>query len=547
MKKVFDNLFFRISVVAVLFIAFGIMLAYSAKTDSLTSDEPVHISAGYLKTYGDFRFNFEHPPLINYLSGWSVRLLVNPQKSLHNPNEQYAYGDDFLFLSGNNAQDIIFAARIPVVILSLLLALVIFLWARRLWGYWGGVIALTLTVFCPTMLAHGHLATTDMGSVFFLVLSMYVMSRFVQTPNIGKVFILAIVLGLTLAAKHSTIIILPIAYLIFLVSAIAKKINWKQFIGYAILTTLVALAVLWFCYFLSMYQSFSWHPQPYTMYDFLKGKIFSNWYTQLIFMPIDYYWRGLVFVKHHAETGHMSYLNGEFKIEGWWYYFPLAFWYKTLIPTMILFALSIFAMIKIRAKYIAEEFLIFLLPIIYFITSMTTKLDIGVRHIMIIYPFIYLSIGRLAKIYLKNKMLNLFARLVIIGLIFWAIAESIYYYPNDIAYFNQVAGGPQNGYQHLSDSNVDWGQDLGKINAYMNKKGYNNYTLLRCDESPRYDFYQTRSKIMGDKLPLDGDYVAIRVWCFHLPKDSSDPIYQKIKEMKPIDNVGYSILIYKIK
>ncbi|MCL5795424.1 MAG: hypothetical protein M1338_03630 [Patescibacteria group bacterium] len=263
-------------------------------------------------------------------------------------------------------------------------------------------------------------------------------------------------------------------------------------------------------------------------------------------MPADSFLEGFFFVRDHNEFGHLSYLDGQYSSMGWREYFPKTFWYKTLIPTMILFALSLLVMLKIRANYL-EEIFIFLLPIIYFLISINSKLNIGIRHILIIYPFIYLSIGRLAKLEFKNIYFNYLTKIFIIVLLSWVVVESIYYYPSDIAYFNQIAGGPQNGYRHLADSNIDWGQDIKRLRLYMDKKNY-NYSLLQCDGSAFYDYYGINTRKAGDMSLIKNDYITLRIFCFLMPSEEAekDPLFQKLKKMQPIDNVGHSILIYKI-
>lgn len=549
MKKIISFFNLKITKICILIIllsVFSFFLITNAKKDAITSDEPVHIAAGYLKTFGEFRFNFEHPPLINYLTGWSIRLFAHPNKAIHDPGEQYAYGDDFLFLSGNDAQEILFAGRLPIIVFSILLALLIFYWARSLWGYWGGMIAMLLVVFCPTLLAHGKLATTDMGSTFFLVLSMWGLYWLSQKFTFKKILIFSLIIGLTIASKYSCVIIIPIIGLIFLIFLILKKITIKQFFGYLLMIGTISTIILWLCYFISMYETFSWNPDPYTLHVLFHGKNLNHWYSQLLVMPFDYYMRGYMFVKDHAELGHMSFLDGQMRIEGWWYYFPLAIWYKTLIPTLILFILSILAMFKIRSKNFSDELLIFILPVVYLLFSMTTKLNIGLRHMMLVYPFMYITIGRLALVKFKNKTLNFLYLFILFGLLVWVAVESSFFYNSSIAYFNQIVGGPQNGYRHLSDSNVDWGQDLSRVDEYMKKKEY-NYTMLTCDETPRYDYYHVNHTKMGEEIDPSVNYIAIRDWCYQLPSDDKDDIYQQIKNSKSIDNIGYSILIFKIK
>jgi 4-amino-4-deoxy-L-arabinose transferase-like glycosyltransferase len=548
-KSIDKNNKIRTIIVAIIITVFAIMLIFGAKGDSQTADESVHIASGYLYTYGDHKFNGEHPPLVNYIGGWFVRLLAKPDVSQNHETEQYKYGEFLLYQSGNDADNIIFSARLNIIILCIILAIIIFLWAKELWGFWGGLISLLLFTFCPLILANGRLATTDMGSVFYFVLFIWTIRWFTKKVGIKRALVLGLVIGLSLASKFSNAITLPMAVLLFVILLFAKKINFKQFVGYLSVSVIVSLIVLWLSYFLVMQKQFAdYKNQPYLMnHTFLNGKTISNRYAQMILMPVDSYLGGFAFVREHSDKGHMSFLDGEAKIEGWWYYFPKAVYYKTFIPTMILFVLSLFAMIKIRAKNYLEEIYIFLLPITYFAISLTSHLDIGIRHVMIIYPFAYLSIGRLAKLSFSKRWLNILAKTIILGLIIWAIALSIYSYPNDISYFNELAGGSKNGYKHLADSNVDWNQDIKRLKDYMDKNRY-NYAYYACDKNTIYNYYKINTRFAGDTSPINNDYLALRTFCYTLPSDEAknDPVYQKIKNLTPIDMVGNSILIYKI-
>ena len=548
-KSIEKNNKIQIAIVTIIIAIFATLLIFGAKGDSQTADESVHIASGYLYTLGDHKFNGEHPPLVNYIGGWFVRLLAKPDISQNHETEQYKYGEFLLYQSGNNADYILFCARLNIIILSIILAVIIFLWAKELWGFWGGLISLLLFTFCPLVLANGRLATTDMGSVFYFVLFIWTIRWFFKKVGIKRALVLGLVIGLSLASKFSNAITLPMAVLLFLILLFAKKINFKQFIGYLSLSVIVSLIVLWLSYFVVMQKQFAdYKEQPYLMnHTFLQGKTISNRYAQILLMPVDSYLGGFAFVREHSDKGHMSFLDGESKIEGWWYYFPKAVYYKTLIPTMILFVLSLLVMVKIRAKNWLDEIYIFLLPVAYFLISLTSHLDIGIRHVMIIYPFAYLSIGRLAKVSFDRKWLNILSKIIIFGLIVWAVAESIYCYPNDISYFNQLAGGSKNGYKILADSNVDWNQDLKRLKTYMGKNNY-NYAYYSCDKSTIYDYYKINKRLAGDTSPITNDYLALRTFCYTLPSDEAknDPVYQKLKNSQPVDMVGNSILIYKI-
>jgi len=154
-------------IVFLLLLCSFLIMSVLAKKDSVVADERIHIPAGYLHTMqGNYSINTEHPPLANDLSGFFVGLFAKPKLPDEDPSAggQWSYGDKFLY--NNNADQIIFWGRFPIIILTVLLLYLIFIWANQLWGFRSGLVALILAATCPNILAHGHLATTDLILAF---------------------------------------------------------------------------------------------------------------------------------------------------------------------------------------------------------------------------------------------------------------------------------------------------------------------------------------------------------------------------------------------
>ena len=100
-------------------------------------------------------------------------------------NGQWAAGNQFIYWSGNDADWLIFWWLGPII-LTLLLTTLIYIWAKELLGAWWGLLPTFLFAFSPTVLAHGHYVTTDIGAAFGIVLGTYFFIKYFFKPN-GKI------------------------------------------------------------------------------------------------------------------------------------------------------------------------------------------------------------------------------------------------------------------------------------------------------------------------------------------------------------------------
>src|SRR6266478_3158615 len=196
--------------------ALVLQLTLSVSRDSPTWDEGDHIFAGYRSlTHKDFGLNPEHPPLVKMLA--AAPLLPMPLKIPEVKNRffmQEAFLDGKEFLFGNDADAMMFRARMTASTLTVLLALLVFLAARDFFGTGSAFIALTLIVFEPNLLAHGARVTTDTGLSCFMFATIYAFYRYVKAPSAWRLAVVGLALGLTLAAKHTGILVIPMLALL---------------------------------------------------------------------------------------------------------------------------------------------------------------------------------------------------------------------------------------------------------------------------------------------------------------------------------------------
>jgi hypothetical protein len=520
MKKIFLYLIF-------LLLFFIIRELNVSIRKSITCDETVHIPAGYFYVKkGDFFINFEHPPFSKTLSGFflSFTEVFFPEDLYRNLRmNEWNLGMAFFYLNRENVDKIVLLSRLPMILFGILLGFFIYLWTGDLYGKIAGIFNLFLFTFCPNFLAHSCLVTTDVPFTLFFIMTLYFLWKFLEKDEIRYLIFCGISFGLSLSTKFTGIILMPFILISLLIpeKKFIKKEYFKCFILYLFLLPAFIL---------------------FLTYRFYGIGNFALGLKRIIFET--------------TERGHFSYLNGKFSQNGWRYYFIFAFLYKTPIPLIILILLSIFIKPKIEKK---ERFII--LPcIIYFIFSSLSKKQIGIRYILPFYALLYVYCGRLLIYSEKLKLKKLTKKIIFIILIFWYLFESIKIHPHYIAYFNQIAGGPDNGWKHLIDSNIDWGQDLKELKEYLQKEG-NPELLLNyfgaifpetyglVYEPFLYPFfiYNVPEKNYHFNSPFpEKEYLAISVnHLAGLPYEDTE-IFNWLKEIKPKAKIGYSIFVYDI-
>lgn len=447
------NFWTKLILILIISSAFILMIA-SALKDTQTTDEAIHQFAGY--TYlkeRDFRLDPEHPPLLKEISALPLLLSQNIHYSLDNSwtkagnfyydswKETRVLGEKFFYLSQNNPDQMLFWGRMPFIVLTLILGLFVYFWAKKLYGRKAGIFALILTLFYPNILAHGRLINTDLGLALFVLLSVYFWGEFLKFLKFKNLLLTGIFAGLALASKFTAVILLPIFVVLLAIKLIIDKgQSFKKYLVGLLVVLISIFVVVWFSYGFSD-KSFYFFPA-----NFLKG---------------------LYLVFRHAYVGHSSFLLGQTSSTGWWYYFPVAIFFKTPIPVFVFLALAIIFWKKLRAKNLFDEVLIIIPPMIFLLFSLFSKANLGIRHILPILPFLFILASR--SINLVNFSKEKVKAVIFAILILWYLSSAIISFPNYLAYFNEFAGGPKSGYRILTDSNLDWGQDILRLKDYLEK------------------------------------------------------------------------------
>ena len=503
----------------------ALQLVFSVRKESLSWDEGDHIFAGYMSCKrGDFGLNPEHPPLVKMVAALPLLPMSLNMPSVQNRNfklEAYFDGRDFIF--GNDAEKIIFRARMAAMSFTLLLALVVFLATREMFGTGAGFIALTLVVFEPNLLAHGALVTTDAGLACFLIAAIYAFYRYVKAPSAWRLIVTGIAAGLAAATKHSAILLLPILALLALTEIFRRggrserdgevlpESRGKQALrlGAAIaVVTGIAVVILWGAY------GFRYRARPGGMeinpplQQAVRGLTpleargilsFAHWHL----LPESYLY-GLADVRDVANFM-PSYIFGKVYAHGVWFYFPVAFVIKGTLAMLGLLLLAIamiaaggwrskkqWRRITAEAQSDAERgnaedawnpwrkkreiFFLTIPPLVYLAVSMGSRLNIGARHILLVFIFAaMLGAGEAWNLIRADRR---WAFLIAALVVFHVVSSARAFPTSYMAYSNELWGGPAETYKYLTDANTDWGQQLIATKKYLDQRGVKQ--LLVC-------------------------------------------------------------------
>jgi len=473
---------YEVAALCFLLIVLGLQLFFSVRRESQTWDEANHIFAGYRSwTHGDFGLNPEHPPLVKLLA--TAPLLWSQPKS---PalEERFFKEDAFLrgkeFLYQNDPEKILGQTRTAAAILTLLTALVVFFGTREMFGTGAAFIALTLLTFDPNLLAHGALITTDVGLTCFMFLSVFLFYRFLKCPSALRLIVTGISVGLVLAVKHTGLLILPIMFLLVLGEIVLnifgpdrEKIlrHALKLCGSLARITLIGWVVLW-----SFYR-FRYDARPNGLQmnpplaEYVKGlepheawpiSLMARWHV----LPESYLY-GLADVKLTANY-YTSYVLGKVYAHDVWFYFPVAFLIKSTVGVLALLLLTLIV-IATRRLNCWREILFLVVPVIFYLAvALSVGMNIGVRHILVVYVFLYVLIAGAAWALIRRNRKWAYA----VGLLVLVhAASSVMAFPNYIPYANELWGGPSQTYKYLTDSNADWGQQLKSIKQYLDQQG----------------------------------------------------------------------------
>ena len=476
-----------------LLIVAGVLSVLSMKDDSVTRDELAHIVAGYsYLTQQDYRLNPEHPPLVKDLAALPLLFLDLNFPSSHwawreAVNGQWNFGFSFLYESGNDPNQIAFLARLPMVFLFLFLGAFLFFWTKKIGGSIPALFVLTLFTFSPNFLAHGRLVNTDVAAALGMVISIYFYLKFLARPSLKNILITGIAISFALLVKFSALILIPflvfLTFVYFLLRATDKRAIFIRYAPRVLIIGAITFLLIGIVYQLHILN----YPTERQLQDSME--ILHRWYGDE-FQNISFSIAENPFLRPHAHyllgilrtmgrvglvTG--EYFLGEVRASGFWYYFPVLYVFKVPLAfhflSLLAFGIGIVKFRAFKEKFSGRktrdwivahfvEFSMALFVLWYLSVAIVFNINIGIRHLLPIFPFLYI----LVALGLKRWIISIPVGLLLV----WYIFSSLSTFPHYLAYYNELAGGSKNGYKIAVNSNYDWGQDLKRLQQWAEKK-----------------------------------------------------------------------------
>lgn len=555
-----------LGVVALLAILF-LQLALSVHRNSCTWDEQDHLYAGYMSwKHGDFGLNPEHPPLVKMVAAIPILNMHLKMPALQDRNfkhEAFLGGKDFLFK--NDADTMLFRARMAAAVFTLLLAIFVFLAGKEMFGTVAAFISLALLVFDPNLLAHGAVVTTDAALSCFMFASVYAFYRYVKAPSVRRLLLVGIAAGLTLACKHTGILIFPILFLLAICEVVrsgrpsAGK-RARQLAIALIAIAVIGISILWASYGFRYQARAEGHQLNPPLAEFVQGishprevRLLQT-VARFHLLPESYIY-GLADVRIMSDF-YQSFVLGKIYPHGVWFYFPLAFLIKSSLAFLFLLLIAIWAIASRQMKAWREILFLTIPPIFHLLIAMSSGMNIGVRHILPMYLFFAVLIGGAVSKLMERNRAWAYAAIALLG--FQAVSASRAY-PAYIAYANELWGGPSNVHNLLSDSNADWGQQLKSVKRYLDQQNIKDcwfiyfaegvvdtgYYGIPCKPLPTADSLWVREPanappaIDGTVLISAGDLSG-----FEFGPGALNP-YEQFKSLKPVAVIDYGVFVYQ--
>lgn len=556
---------------AVLLVAASVWLVWDhTRGDSLSADEPIHILSGYFAVVSRSAIvNIEHPPLLKALAGLALAALPLLPPPAHVPmgNLFLDYGPDFFYANRVPPDRIIAAARAPFLAVLAALLVLVFVAARRRYGEAAALFALALCALDPNLIAHAGVVHTDLGAALGFLATVLAWEAARRRPDPARLLLAGVCLGLALTAKFSAVYLLPILLLQTLVAG--RRGADAGRLGRDLLRLLAAGAVA----LLVVVAVYAWVTSGMDRGDqalVIREKVGAigrapDLAERIVRIarfspPLAHYLAGLASVaRQNAVGGGVTFLNGRISTQGFPQYFLVAFGVKSTLAFLLVTAAILWASLRRRGE-LAEEIRLFGLPVVVlFLASIGTTYNIGIRHLLPIYPFLALFAAALFARAWEARRSSSRARA---AAAIWALLPAVSaleiagIHPHELSYFNALAGGPVGGARILSDSNVDWGLDLTRLAAELKRRGAANPTVVyfggdRVDYRVGVPSFQSVPVLRGNLLAIS---VFLRAagpefYAYHGATELADALrflQRKIASSRPVGRVGYSIELFEL-
>ncbi|MCP4589359.1 MAG: glycosyltransferase family 39 protein [bacterium] len=539
------------------------LLAVSSIRDkTCTYDEVAHLTRGYSWwRLDDMRLTPNHPPLAH---AWAALPLLDDhlkfpsleQKAWYE-SDVFSLGKQFLYRSGNDPDAMLGQARTMIALLSVALGAVVFCWAKRLFSTTGGFVALVLYTFSPTVLASARLVTTDLCVSLFFMLAIGGVWWFLHRVSLASVLCSTAALAGLFISKMSAVLIIPMGLGLLVVRLLSSRPlevrlgrervrqvrrRWQMgliylvgMLGYVLVVWAFIWATFGFRYEAMVdpvagrdrFGTPATPPAEQTVWEFQSRSIPTcgaaiDWARERRLLPEAYLY-GFLYTMQ-AARGREAFLDGERRLLGWWYFFPMCFLYKIPLPIMGIMLAAVAAVLAKKPKPsgadppnkvgVDERTVwrglyrtapLWVLMGVYWGFAITSNLNIGHRHVLPTLAPMFVLCGAAGAWLSASRR---WMRATVGGLLALLMMASLSIWPHYLAYFNTIAGGPSQGYRHLVDSSLDWGQDLPGLKRWLgeHRQGERVHLAYFGTGNARHYGIKARSLPPHLRKPRTGDY-----------------------------------------
>jgi hypothetical protein len=471
----------------ILVFAARIVATYPVLSDTI--DAAWHIGAGldYLRT-GVYDYEPQHPPLgrlaVAALPYWIADLELGPFED--------PWAADWISEDIDFYWKTLTLSRLGNLPFGVLLILVTFLWTRDLLGEGAATVAALIASCSPNILAHSGLATLDIATAATFLAACYAIWLWSRTGTWSRCFLAATAASAAFLSKFSVLGFLPLAFVGFMVLGLWRALREGKRVRVLSAKPIAQLAVFVLCICLLCWGAYGFDvgaiAPPGEVY--LSGSSAPPQSPERVVaslfgdkeVPAPVFWQGIIDVMKHNRQGHRSYLFGEIYQDGRWYYFPVVLILKTTLPLLILIMVGVMQLRK-QGFNPTNPLLVWGLPAaIVLAGSMYTNINIGVRHILPLYPF--LAMLAAGSFQAPRQLLRPIRKggALLALLLCWHVVESAAAHPDYLAYFNQIVRGQEGEY--LADSNLDWGQDLARLGRFVEERGIERIFVVYTGPRP---------------------------------------------------------------
>jgi hypothetical protein len=505
--------------VALLLGQMAAVMIVTAVQQTPTIDEPVYIGTAitYVEQH-DLRYNPEHPPLGKLLMAAGL-VLARPNLDPGFQGNQTELGRHVLYEAGNDPGRLLFLARLPMIVLTLLFGLVVFAFARDLTNPAGGLLALTLYTFSPDIITHGSLATLDVPAAGFLLTAVWLTWRARTVRPWVNLALAGVALGSALAIKASTLPAIPLVLLL----AFLSVRRWTA----TLVVAAAATGVVWLSY-LAVDPGLHW-TAPAGLPDIHGWRAVL---TDLLPFP-EPYLDGMRIQFGMEDSRFTGFLFGQTYRGSLWYYLPAALLVKTPLGMLALWAAAAVAMLaRPAALYLLVP------PAVLLAVAMTGARNYGTRYAIVV-P-IFLAVAAAGLVVVRRRWVPPVAGMLA-GLV---AVSSISTFPYYLPYSNEAFGGPSRTHANLHDANVDWGQDLGRLADHLRAEypGEPVWLVYKGAGVPAAYGIAAKDPLREPAADVHG----LLVVSDSAVAKATGPLAALLRTSgAPIDEVGHSISIYR--